>query len=103
MSGRRQGSALALPLENQLRTEETEGTLARGAAEMVTGQFGLLPEERAFRGRGLRAATGSAAQTEGVQAHHQHRGQGASVGSSPGLCSGFGPTRLSVLNKHTHL
>lgn len=31
------------------------------------------------------------------------RGHGASWGSSPGLCSGFGPTHLSVLNKHTHL
>lgn len=43
MSGTRQGSTLALPLENQPRTEETEGTLVSGAAEMVTGQFGLIP------------------------------------------------------------
>lgn len=84
MSGRRQGSALALPLESQPRTEEMEGTLARGAAEVVTGQFGLLLEERAFGGRGPRAATGSAAQTEGVQAHHQLPRTGRQCGQLSG-------------------
>lgn len=52
MSGTRQGSTLALPLENQPRTEETEGTLVSGAAEMVTGQFGLIPLGRGPLGAG---------------------------------------------------
>lgn len=104
MSGRRQGSAFALLLENQPRTEETEGTLASGAAKMVTGQLGLLPLGRGPSGAG--ASEQQQAQRlkrRGYRRITNSRGHGASVGSSPGLCSGFGPTCLSFLNKHTHL
>lgn len=52
MSGMRQGSTLALPLENQPRTEEREGTFVTGAAEMVTRQFGLIPLGRGPSGAG---------------------------------------------------